>query len=68
MFKLRQTYETEIYISEDGYIVIKQPSSLGEEPQMVLFSPEQAKRVAGALTDLAENSPDDWVVREGDAT
>ncbi|MCQ0032560.1 MULTISPECIES: hypothetical protein [Burkholderia] len=47
--KLKASYETEIYISQGGYLVIHQVNGLGEESQ-VLLSPEQAQAVVSELS------------------
>lgn len=56
--KLKSTYETEVYISDGGYLAIAQPDPMGGEAQIVLLSPEQARLVARKLEEAA--SDDGW--------
>ncbi|WP_343726668.1 hypothetical protein [Burkholderia seminalis] len=46
--KLKPSYETEVYISQGGYLTIKQDTGIGKEA-IVMLSPEQAKAVANEL-------------------
>lgn len=55
--KLQATHETEVYLGEEGHIVIMQPdplASYGVEDNFVLLSPEQARLVAQELLRLAD--------------
>lgn len=54
--KLKQTHETEVYISKSGYITIRQPTDIfsGQEGQAVFLSPEQAEAVIVELTNLLD--------------
>jgi hypothetical protein len=49
--KLKSTRETEVFVNQPGYLTIKQAAddSYHGEPQVVMFSPEQAKLVAEEL-------------------
>lgn len=57
--KLKATFETEVYISEVGYIAIRQPGQHGDEEAIVLLSAEQARLVAEELSNLASD-PNGW--------
>lgn len=50
--KLQATYETEIYIGDTGYIVIKQAGPVTEEESFVFLSADQAALVAGEMQKL----------------
>lgn len=55
--KLKECYPTEIYVSDAGYLCIKQSGSYGRDDSLVLLSPEQAQHVADFLnTNHAELS------------
>lgn len=54
--KLKQHYETEAYISESGYYVIKQ-SKWPDEDAVVLLSKEQARRIRD---DITRQLREDW--------
>ncbi len=54
--KLKATYETEVYISEGGYLCIKQKDFTGNEDAVVMFSPEQATLVANEMFRLAHDA------------
>lgn len=50
--KLQSTLETEIYISDNGYVCIKQIDF--ESEPIVALSPEQARLIAPEILRLAE--------------
>jgi len=50
--KLQATYETEIYIGDTGYIVIKQAGPVTEEESIVFLSADQASLVADEMQKL----------------
>ena len=64
--KLKSTMATEIYVSEAGYIAIKQLGDHGAEDDIVVLSPEQAKVVALELNRLADDFGPEWQVDAGD--
>ena len=49
---IRGQSDIEIYISDSGYICLKQPGSEGE--QLVSFAPAYVPKVAGAISQLQE--------------
>ncbi|WP_334067282.1 hypothetical protein [Burkholderia cepacia] len=53
--KLKASYETEIYISQGGYLVIHQVNGLGEESR-ILLSPDQARAVASEISHQLEDT------------
>lgn len=55
--KLRASYETEIYISETDYLVIKQTDALGDEG-IIALTHDQVKIIAKELQKWAKNG--DW--------
>lgn len=54
-FKLRQAHETEIYVSDAGYVAIKQPGSMGEEDSIVVLTADQLPHVIRELQALLED-------------
>ena len=52
--KLKATYETEVFVSQGGYLVIRQEDNMGEESAVIL-SPEQARLVAREIGRLTED-------------
>ena len=54
--KIKAQYETETYISEGGYLCIRQEFD-GDE-RLVILSPYQCKLLAAELLKAAKNS--DW--------
>lgn len=54
--KLQAAYETEVYIGDTGYIVIKQKGPVTEEDSIVFFSVDQAKKLLLALPSLIEEA------------
>jgi hypothetical protein len=47
--KLPKAYETEIYITEGGYVAIKQPDERGDEDQTILLTATQLELVIAEL-------------------
>ena len=47
--KLKKTYETECYISQSGYYIIKQEDDLNGEC-LVFLSPQQVQHVVNDMT------------------
>jgi hypothetical protein len=61
--KLKESYQTEVYVCQSGYvpsgyIAIKQQDALGNEPEIVLLTPEQAVLVAAEMKRLIESKED----------
>ncbi|WP_430317541.1 hypothetical protein [Pseudomonas nitroreducens] len=63
--KLKPTFETDVYISERGYFVINQTSSLGEE-EAVLLSPDQLRAVMAHARILLRSEKVWWSQEERD--
>lgn len=57
--KLKSTYETECYISDCGYYVIKQSDPLLAEEMQILLSPQQLKSIINHMAD-AVSDPSWW--------
>ena len=57
---LKSSSETEVYVSEYGYIVLKQIDGCGEE-SLVTLSPEQAEAVSAFLLDNAGKQKQLWL-------
>ncbi|MCS6490766.1 hypothetical protein NX872_21150 [Burkholderia thailandensis] len=57
--KLKATYETEVYISNGGYLAIKQKDHLGNEDPVVILSPDQARAVMNEFQRLLDD-PSWW--------
>ncbi|WP_175920365.1 hypothetical protein [Burkholderia pyrrocinia] len=53
--KLKATHETEVYISQGGYLAISQDSGDGEDA-IVILSPEQARVVAKEIMRQLEDT------------
>ena len=53
MATYRASRETELYISEVGYVCIKQTDDFMEEDVLILLSPDQAEWLAKRLPKLA---------------
>lgn len=49
----RAAHETELYISEVGYVCIKQTDHFMHEDALILLSPDQAEWLAKRLPKLA---------------
>jgi hypothetical protein len=56
--KLKAVYETEAYVSEYGYYVIKQTDQYHVEPSVIMLSPAQLKELIADMTAHYVNS--DW--------
>lgn len=50
--KLQATYETEIYLGDTDYIVIKQAGPVTEEESIVFLSADQAALIAVEMQKL----------------
>lgn len=55
--KLKSVDETHVYISENGYLAIKQVNGMGEE-SLILLSQDYARIVADEITKLVND--DTW--------
>lgn len=56
---IKATYETEIFINKPGYLTLKQQDGVGNEPAIVMLSPEQAVSVIEEMQRLL-NLKDQW--------
>lgn len=54
-FKLKGSYETAIYPTEDGYVAIKQPDPMGGDDSVVLLAAHQLEAVIAHLQELLED-------------
>lgn len=54
--KLKAVYETETYISEGGYYVIKQTDNIYDEESVIKLSPAQLKELIADMTAHYVNS------------
>jgi hypothetical protein len=54
--KLKAVYETEAYVSEGGYYVIKQTDQFYGEESVILLSPSQLKELIADMTEHYVNS------------
>lgn len=57
VMKLKSVEETHVYISDGGYLVIKQVNGMGEE-STILLSQDYARMVADEITKLVND--DTW--------
>ncbi|MGF6856020.1 hypothetical protein [Paraburkholderia sp. CI3] len=53
--KLKATLETEVYISQGGYLAINQENNIGEESTVIL-SPDQARVVVKEIERQLEDT------------
>ena len=67
--KLKECYPTEIYVSDAGYLCIKQSGYYGQDDSLVLLSPEQAQHVADFFNTNRADLLEAWMSgteKEGD--
>lgn len=57
--RLKATYETETYLSEEGYFVIRQTMGSGEE-DLVWLSPDQLRAVMAHARRLLRSEKTWW--------
>lgn len=57
---LNDSYPTEFYVSETGYLVIKQDCFVCGHLTHFLLSPEQTKILWKALPDLMKQQSEQW--------
>jgi hypothetical protein len=58
--KLHPSYETEFYVSDVGYLVIKQDCFFDDQKLQFLLSPEQTKVLFDLLPELMEEQQESW--------
>jgi hypothetical protein len=58
--KMFQSYQTEFYVSDAGFLVIKQDCFFDGEAPQFLLSPEQTKLLFGLLPQLMKEQEILW--------
>jgi hypothetical protein len=58
--KLKPSYSTEVFISQGGYLAIKQQVYFRKESPVIVLTSEQAECVAREMRRLLENKADWW--------
>ena len=58
--KLKAAYETEVFINKPGYLTIKQEDGMGNDPAVVMLTPEQAERVIREMRRVLEDKARWW--------
>lgn len=64
---LMEQQQTEIYVGESGYVVIKQ-QDWQDEPQTILIAPSNLKAICDAMLamkDEAEQTFQEWKQKDG---
>ena len=59
--KLKTVYETEAYVSDVGYFVIRQDDGFSVEGPTILLSPEQVIAIKKYMADFLEIQKSNWV-------
>ena len=59
--KLLETYPTDIYVSDVGYLVIEQDLNDGDGETRFLISPEQTRIIFSILPALIKEQEERWV-------
>ena len=59
MLILKQQHETEIWVSDQGYLCIKQ-EGLGGEVSQIVLSPDQASQMSFHLPDFLVEARENW--------
>ncbi len=62
--KLKSAYATEVYISNGGYLTIKQEDPAQQEDHHIMLTPEQAELVLKEMLELIKSKDDWWQVAE----
>lgn len=55
MLRLRMTYETRVYVNEEGSVTILQSSPLGDEDSVVVLAADQLEYVITELQALLDD-------------
>ena len=63
--KIKATYETDIYISEGGFLCIRQ-TSWPDDEETICLSPEQARVVITEMKSLLACEKDWWFPSNGE--
>jgi hypothetical protein len=59
--KLLETYPTDIYVSDVGYLIIEQDLNDGDGETRFLISPEQTRIIFSILPALIKEQEERWV-------
>ena len=59
--KLLETYPTDIYVSDVGYLIIEQDLNDGDGETRFLISPEQTRIIFSILPSLIKEQEERWV-------
>jgi hypothetical protein len=59
--KLLESYTTDVYVSDVGYLVIEQDLNDGDGDRTFLISPEQTKIIFAILPSLMKEQEERWV-------
>ena len=59
--KLLETYPTDIYVSDIGYLTIRQDLYFGQGETTFLISPEQTRIIFSMLPVLMKEQEERWV-------
>ena len=59
--RLLETYPTDIYVSDVGYLIIEQDLNDGNGETRFLISPEQTRIIFSILPDLIKEQEERWV-------
>ena len=59
--KLLESYTTNVYVSDIGYLVIQQDLNDGDVDRTFLISPEQTKILFAILPSLMKEQEERWV-------
>ena len=59
--KLLESYTTDVYVSDIGYLVIEQDLNDGDGERTFLISPEQTKIIFSILPALIKEQEERWV-------
>lgn len=64
--KLKAAFETEVYISNGGYLTIKQHNDDRGEGDHVMLTPEQAQLVCKEMQMLLARTDEWWTIEEAE--
>ena len=63
--KLKQQFETVLYVSDYGYYCISQPNDFSKEPSLVMLSPDQMAAIAKHWETMKEDHNLAWSYEDG---
>jgi hypothetical protein len=58
--RIKESYQTEAYISEGGYYVIRQPDPLGGQDAVILLAPDQIRVILKDMQESLEIENEWW--------